>query len=125
MSVLSNEIFGFSGQEDLTKLHVKHSQDLGISDCSPLSLPQALLEEKNQEIDHLNEQMKRLQHELQKALENKVRVLTMCSLLDFWGKQGVQILIVNEICLIILLVEIIWRSYQLKCAVLPAVKCVI
>ncbi|XP_068052519.1 pericentrin isoform X3 [Anomalospiza imberbis] len=59
-------------QEDLTKLHVKRSQDLGISDCSALSFPQALLEEKNQEIDHLNEQMKRLQHELQNALESKV-----------------------------------------------------
>ncbi|XP_039925035.1 pericentrin isoform X2 [Hirundo rustica] len=58
-------------QEDLTKLHVKQSQDLGISDSSALSFPQALLEEKNQEIDHLNDQMKRLQHELQNALENK------------------------------------------------------
>uniref|UniRef100_A0A8C3M8W8 Uncharacterized protein n=1 Tax=Geospiza parvula TaxID=87175 RepID=A0A8C3M8W8_GEOPR len=58
--------------QDLTKLHVKQSQDLGISDSSALSFPQALLEEKNQEIDHLNEQMKRLQHELQNALENKV-----------------------------------------------------
>lgn len=82
---------------------MKQSQDLGISDSSALSLPQALLEEKNQEIDHLNEQMKRLQHELQNALENKVRVLIICSLLDFWGKRGVQILVVNEICLIILL----------------------
>ncbi|XP_062362653.1 pericentrin [Cinclus cinclus] len=59
-------------QEDLTKLHVKQSQDLGISDSSALSFPQALLEEKNQEIDHLNDQMQRLQHELQNALENKV-----------------------------------------------------
>ncbi|XP_066045588.1 pericentrin isoform X3 [Chamaea fasciata] len=59
-------------QEDLTKLHVKQSQDPGISDSSALSFPQALLEEKNQEIDHLNEQMKRLQHELQNALENKI-----------------------------------------------------
>ncbi|XP_058695480.1 pericentrin isoform X7 [Poecile atricapillus] len=59
-------------QEDLTKLDVKPSKDLGISDFSALSLPQALLEEKNQEIDHLNEQMKRLQHELQNALENKI-----------------------------------------------------
>ncbi|XP_074404237.1 pericentrin isoform X12 [Zonotrichia albicollis] len=59
-------------QEDLTKLHVKQSQDLGISDSSALSFPQALLEEKNQEIDHLNEQIKRLEHELQNALENKV-----------------------------------------------------
>ncbi|XP_027559007.1 pericentrin isoform X3 [Neopelma chrysocephalum] len=59
-------------KEDLTKLHVKQSQDLGINDSSALSFPQALLEEKNQEIDHLNEQMKRLQLELQNALENKV-----------------------------------------------------
>ncbi|XP_014747205.1 PREDICTED: pericentrin isoform X6 [Sturnus vulgaris] len=59
-------------QEDLTKLHVKQSQDLGISDSSALSFPQALLEEKNQEIDHLNEQIKRLEHELQNALENQV-----------------------------------------------------
>uniref|UniRef100_U3KFT9 Pericentrin n=1 Tax=Ficedula albicollis TaxID=59894 RepID=U3KFT9_FICAL len=58
--------------QDLTKLHVKQSHDLGISDSSALSLPQALLEEKNQEIDHLNDQIKRLQHELQNALENKV-----------------------------------------------------
>ncbi|XP_071418943.1 pericentrin isoform X2 [Pithys albifrons albifrons] len=59
-------------KEDLTKLHVKQSQDLGINDSSALSFPQALLEEKNQEIDHLNEQMKRLQQELENALENKV-----------------------------------------------------
>ncbi|XP_071418949.1 pericentrin isoform X8 [Pithys albifrons albifrons] len=58
-------------KEDLTKLHVKQSQDLGINDSSALSFPQALLEEKNQEIDHLNEQMKRLQQELENALENK------------------------------------------------------
>lgn len=77
---------------------MKQSQDLGVSDCSALSFPQALLEEKNQEIDHLNAQIKRLQHEL----ENKVRVLTICSLLDFCRKQGEQILIVNEIFLIIL-----------------------
>ncbi|XP_076198080.1 pericentrin isoform X2 [Aptenodytes patagonicus] len=59
-------------KEDLTKLHVKQNQDLGISDSSALSFPQALLKEKNQEIDHLNEQMKRLQHKLEDALENKV-----------------------------------------------------
>ncbi|XP_072730150.1 pericentrin isoform X9 [Ciconia boyciana] len=59
-------------KEDLTKLHVKQNQDLGISDSSALSFPQALLKEKNQEIDHLNEQMKRLQHELENTLENKV-----------------------------------------------------
>ncbi|OPJ90227.1 pericentrin isoform C [Patagioenas fasciata monilis] len=59
-------------KEELAKLHVKENQDLGISDSSALSFPQALLEEKNQEIDHLNEQMKRLQHELENTLENKI-----------------------------------------------------
>ncbi|XP_075567309.1 pericentrin [Pelecanus crispus] len=59
-------------KEDLTKLHVKQNQNLGISDSSALPFPQALLKEKNQEIDHLNEQMKRLQHELENTLENKV-----------------------------------------------------
>lgn len=74
----------FSDQEDLTKLHAKQNQDVGISESSTLSFPQALLEEKNQEIDHLNEQMRRLQHELENTLEDKVKVLTLCSLLDFF-----------------------------------------
>jgi len=55
---------------------VKQNQDLGVSDSSVLSFPQALLKEKNEEIDHLNEQMKRLQHELENSL-NKVRILTV------------------------------------------------
>ncbi|PKU40288.1 pericentrin isoform x1 [Limosa lapponica baueri] len=59
-------------KEDLAKLHVKQNQDLSITDSSALSFPQALLKEKNQEIDHLNEQMKRLQHELENTMENKV-----------------------------------------------------
>ncbi|XP_014804722.1 PREDICTED: pericentrin [Calidris pugnax] len=59
-------------KEDLAKLHVKQNQDLNITDSSALSFPQALLKEKNQEIDHLNEQMKRLQHELENTMDNKV-----------------------------------------------------
>ncbi|KAM6200755.1 pericentrin isoform 3-T3 [Sarcoramphus papa] len=59
-------------KEDLRKLHVKQNEDLGSSDSSALSFPQALLKEKNQEIDHLNEQMKRLQQELENTLESKV-----------------------------------------------------
>uniref|UniRef100_A0A8B9VN27 Pericentrin n=1 Tax=Anas zonorhyncha TaxID=75864 RepID=A0A8B9VN27_9AVES len=58
--------------KDLTKLHVKQNQDLRISDTLALSFPEALLKEKNQEIDHLNEQMKRLKHELENTLENTV-----------------------------------------------------
>uniref|UniRef100_U3J065 Pericentrin n=1 Tax=Anas platyrhynchos platyrhynchos TaxID=8840 RepID=U3J065_ANAPP len=58
--------------KDLTKLHVKQNQDLRISDTLALSFPEAILKEKNQEIDHLNEQMKRLKHELENTLENTV-----------------------------------------------------
>uniref|UniRef100_A0A8C3LAG7 Pericentrin n=1 Tax=Chrysolophus pictus TaxID=9089 RepID=A0A8C3LAG7_CHRPC len=58
--------------KDLTKLHVKQNQDLDVSDSSALSFPQALLKEKNQEIDHLNEQLRRLKCELVNTLENKV-----------------------------------------------------
>ncbi|XP_010711437.1 pericentrin isoform X2 [Meleagris gallopavo] len=58
--------------EDLTKLNVKQNQDLDVSDSSALSFPQALLKEKNQEIDHLNEQLRRLKYELVNTLENKV-----------------------------------------------------
>nr|XP_013807565.1 PREDICTED: pericentrin [Apteryx mantelli mantelli] len=58
-------------KEELTKLHLKPNQDQDNSDSSALSFPQALLNEKNQEIDHLNEQVKRLQHELENTENNK------------------------------------------------------
>ncbi|XP_051479716.1 pericentrin isoform X3 [Apus apus] len=58
-------------KEDLTKLHEKQNQDMDVNESSALSFPQALLQEKNQEIDHLNEQVKRLQHELENILKNK------------------------------------------------------
>ncbi|XP_042730271.1 pericentrin isoform X4 [Lagopus leucura] len=58
--------------KDLTNLHVKQNQVLDVNDSSALSFPQALLKEKNQEIDHLNEQLRRLQFELVNTLENKL-----------------------------------------------------
>ncbi|XP_021254414.1 pericentrin isoform X8 [Numida meleagris] len=58
--------------KDLTKLNIKQNQDLNVSDSSALSFLQALLKEKNQEIDHLNEQLRRLKYELVNTLENKV-----------------------------------------------------
>ncbi|XP_062434336.1 pericentrin [Rhea pennata] len=58
-------------KEDLTKFHLKQNQDRDNSDSSALSLPQALLNEKNQEIDHLNEQVKRLQCELENTMNDK------------------------------------------------------
>ncbi|KAM8806624.1 pericentrin [Eudromia elegans] len=58
-------------KEDLTKLHLKQSRNQDNSDTSALSFPQTLLNEKNQEIDHLNEQVKRLQHELENTVSSK------------------------------------------------------
>nr|XP_014424104.1 pericentrin isoform X6 [Pelodiscus sinensis] len=59
-------------KEDLAKLRVMQSQKWGNSESAVLQFPQALLEEKNQEIDHLNEQIERLQRELDGATDNKV-----------------------------------------------------
>uniref|UniRef100_A0A8C6ZTX1 Pericentrin n=1 Tax=Nothoprocta perdicaria TaxID=30464 RepID=A0A8C6ZTX1_NOTPE len=66
--------------KDLTKLHLKQSQNQNNSDSSALSFPQALLNEKNQEIDHLNEQVKRLQHELENAVSNKAAEDQKCEI---------------------------------------------
>lgn len=43
-------------------------------DTSALNLPAALLEEKNLEIDHLNQQILHLQQELDTTKDNKVMV---------------------------------------------------
>ncbi|XP_039351242.1 pericentrin isoform X1 [Mauremys reevesii] len=59
-------------KEDIAKLHMMQSQNVGNSESAVLQFPQALLEEKNQEIDHLNEQIERLQRELDGATDNKV-----------------------------------------------------
>ncbi|XP_077686664.1 pericentrin isoform X3 [Eretmochelys imbricata] len=59
-------------KEDIAKLHMMQSQKVGNSESAVLQFPQALLEEKNQEIDHLNEQIERLQHELDGATDDKV-----------------------------------------------------
>ncbi|XP_053899660.1 pericentrin isoform X5 [Malaclemys terrapin pileata] len=59
-------------KEDIAKLRMMQSQNVGNSESAVLQFPQALLEEKNQEIDHLNEQIERLQRELDGATDNKV-----------------------------------------------------
>ena len=43
-----------------------------------LQLPAALLEEKNQEIDHLNQQLLRLQQEVELTRDNRVRPRASC-----------------------------------------------
>ncbi|XP_026513815.1 pericentrin isoform X3 [Terrapene carolina triunguis] len=59
-------------KEDIAKLRMMQSQNVGNSESAVLQFPQALLEEKNQEIDHLNEQIERLQRELDGVTDNKV-----------------------------------------------------
>uniref|UniRef100_A0A8C8S5U0 Pericentrin n=1 Tax=Pelusios castaneus TaxID=367368 RepID=A0A8C8S5U0_9SAUR len=57
---------------DIANFHMMQSQNISTSESGVLQFPQALLEEKNQEIDHLNEQIERLQQQLDGATGNKV-----------------------------------------------------
>ncbi|MGH0128303.1 UNVERIFIED_CONTAM: hypothetical protein FKN15_001277 [Acipenser sinensis] len=59
-------------QEKVASLHKQLGVDSNESRTSMLQFPQALMEEKNQEIDHLNEQIFRLQQELKNNTDNKV-----------------------------------------------------
>ncbi|KAG8432539.1 hypothetical protein GDO86_016975 [Hymenochirus boettgeri] len=54
-------------KEEVSLLKLQRKQDRSNT---TLELPQALLQEKNQEIDHLNEQLLRLQQELEKETVN-------------------------------------------------------
>lgn len=47
-----------------------------VEEAEEETLPSALLQEKNQEIDHLNNEIQRLEQELENARENKVSVKT-------------------------------------------------
>ncbi|MBN3295186.1 PCNT protein, partial [Amia calva] len=58
--------------ETLSSLRRRQGVDLQDDEASMLLFPQALLEEKNQEIDHLNEQIMRLQQEVDNSQDNKV-----------------------------------------------------
>ncbi|XP_058888084.1 pericentrin-like isoform X2 [Acipenser ruthenus] len=59
-------------KEKVASLHKQLGVDSDESRTSMLQFPQALMEEKNQEIDHLNEQIFRLQQELKNNTDNKV-----------------------------------------------------
>lgn len=47
-----------------------------VEDPEEETLPSALLQEKNQEIDHLNNEIQRLEQELENTRDNKVRIST-------------------------------------------------
>ncbi|XP_041119285.1 pericentrin isoform X2 [Polyodon spathula] len=58
-------------KEKVASLHKQLGVDTDESRTSMLQFPHALMEEKNQEIDHLNEQIFRLQQELKNNTDNK------------------------------------------------------
>ncbi|MGH0123162.1 UNVERIFIED_CONTAM: hypothetical protein FKN15_078257 [Acipenser sinensis] len=64
-------------QEKVASLHKQLGVDSNESRTSMLQFPQALMEEKNQEIDHLNEQIFRLQQELKNNTDNKEKVASL------------------------------------------------
>lgn len=57
------------------------------------ALPSALLEEKNQEIDHLNNEIQRLEQELENAGDAKVSLQLSC-FISFW-----QLISPSSICI--------------------------
>lgn len=65
-------ITGFVALQETVSMLRRKQQEEG--DTSALQLPAALLEEKNLEIDHLNQQILHLQQELDTTKENKVMV---------------------------------------------------
>lgn len=56
----------------MASLHMRLGLEVDNGKASGLQLPQALLQEKNQEIDELKEQIFKLQKEMENTLDNKV-----------------------------------------------------
>lgn len=60
----------------LTILHEENEEHVEMEDSAEQTLSAALLQEKNQEIDHLNCEIQRLEQELESARSNNVSVRT-------------------------------------------------
>lgn len=58
----------------LTILKEEKDEQSEVEDPEEETLPSALLQEKNHEIDHLNNEIQRLEQELENAADNKVRI---------------------------------------------------
>ncbi len=56
----------------LTILKEEKEEQSEMEDTEEETLPSALLQEKNQEIDHLNNEIQRLEQELENTRDNKV-----------------------------------------------------
>lgn len=60
----------------LTILQEEKEEQSRVEDTAEETLPSALLQEKNHEIDHLNNEIQRLEQELENTGDNKVRIST-------------------------------------------------
>lgn len=60
-------------QENVSALTIL-KEESEVEDPEEETLPSALLQEKNHEIDHLNNEIQRLEQELENAADNKVRI---------------------------------------------------
>lgn len=66
-------------QENVSTLTILGEEKEGrkeVEDTEEENLPSALLQEKNQEIDHLNNEIQRLEQELENTKDNMVRTNT-------------------------------------------------
>lgn len=66
-------------QENVSALTILKEEKEQLSEVDKTdddTLPSALLQEKNQEIDHLNIEVQRLEQELENAKDKKVHVTT-------------------------------------------------
>lgn len=60
----------------LTILKEENKEQREVEAPEEEALPSALLQEKNQEIDHLNNEIQRLEQELENSRDTKVRIST-------------------------------------------------
>lgn len=58
----------------LTVLREEKEEQSEVEDPETEALPSALLQEKNQEIDHLSNEIQKLEQELENTRSNKVRI---------------------------------------------------
>lgn len=93
----------------LSILNEEKEEQREVDDPEEQSLPSALLQEKNQEIDHLNNEIQRLEQELENTRDNKVRISTQRVHADC-----VDVPIVDEAVILIVLIFLTNRFWKLS-----------
>lgn len=103
----------------LTILKEENEEQQEVEAPEEEALPSALLQEKNQEIDHLNNEIQRLEQEMENTRDTKVRISTHRIHVD-----TVEVPVVDEatmknvfVCLIVLifLTNRFWRLSSRTC----------